>query len=812
MLQNVWRDVRYGFRGLVTRPGFTLIAMLTLALGIGSAAAIFSVIQNVLLDPAPYADVERIAYVQIRDASRSEPGGRTGFQVPEFLDYQEQSQVFEDVIGGGFEDALLTTTDGTLQFAAGLVTPNTFRFLGVPPQLGRGIVDSDVEPGAPQVFVMSHKMWVAQYSQDPGVIGRTFVLNGVPTTCVGVMPPRFTKQGADLWKPMKVDRADPAQQRRFIVFQAKLKRGISFERATAEMDLVARRIAKLYPDNYPPKFTVHVVSWVDGLVRQFRTTLYTLFAAVGVLLLIACTNVANMLLARAAAREKEMAIRTSLGAGRWLLVRQLLIESLMLAFGGAALGCVFAYAGIQGVKGLMPQGLFPTEADIRLNIPVLAFSLGVAMFTAIVFGLVPALQTVKKNMADPLKDSGRGVVGGFRRGKLRSALVVCEVALSLVLLAGAGLLMRNFVKLQTVDLGLDPNNILVARLPLPREQYKTAAAKQQFFEALLPRLHALPGVVAATETSTLPPYGGIGTDIDIPGKTHTERWDAIYQLCSEGYFRTLGLKVLRGRTLSPAEVSAARKVAVINQAFANKYFPAENPIGRQIILKGMQKLQDGNAIENPAFEVIGVIADAKNRGIIEPAGPEAFIPYTITGAFERGILVRTQGDPEALLSAVRHEIWAVDRGVAITLTGTLTGYLRQFSYSEPRFSLVLLSVFASVGLLLVAIGVYSVIAYTVARQTREIGIRMALGAGRRDVLRMVSAMGLRLIAIGAAVGLLASFAATRLIATQLTGVSPHDPLTLIGVVVLMGLVGFAACYFPAQKASRVDPLVALRTE
>jgi putative ABC transport system permease protein len=812
MLQNVWQDVRYGFRGLVRRPGFALIAILTLALGIGSAAAIFSVIQNVLLDPAPYADVERIAYVQIRDASRSEPGGRTAFQVPEFLDYQAQSQVFEDIIGGGFEDALLTTKDGALQFSAGLVTGNTFRFLGVPPQLGRGIVDSDVVPGAPPVFVMSHKMWVAQYSMDPEVVGRTFVLNGVPTTCVGVMPPRFTKQGADLWKPMALDRADPAQQRRYVVFQAKLKRGVTFERATAEMDIVARRIAKLYPDNYPPKFTVHVVSWVDGLVRQFRTTLYTLFAAVGVLLLIACTNVANMLLARAAAREKEMAIRTSLGAGRWLLVRQLLIESLMLAFGGAVLGSVLAYAGIVGVKGLMPEGLFPTEADIRLNIPVLVFSLSVAVFTAIVFGLVPALQTVKKNMADPLKDSGRGIVGGFRRGKLRSALVICEVALSLVLLAGAGLLIRNFVKLQSVDLGFDPNNILVARLPLPREQYTSAAAKQQFFEALLTRLHALPGVVAATETSTLPPYGGIGTDIDIPGKTHTERWEAIYQLCSDGYFRTLGLRVLRGRTLSAMEVSTARKVAVINQTFVNKYFPAENPIGRQIVLKGMQKLQDGQAIENPTFEVIGVIADAKNTGIIDPIRPEAFIPYTVTGAFERGILVRTQGDPEALLSAVRHEIWSVDRGVAITLTGTLTGYLRQFSYSEPRFSLVLLSIFASVGLILVAVGVYSVIAYTVARQTREIGIRMALGAGRRDVLRMVSLMGMRLIATGAAIGLLASFGATRLIATQLTGVSPHDPLTLAGVVVLMGMVGIAACYFPAEKASRVDPLVALRTE
>src|SRR5687767_1638758 len=291
MLQNVWQDVRYGFRGLATRPGFTLIAAFTLELGIGSAAAIFSVIQNVLLDPAPYADVDRIAYVQIRDASRSQQGGRTGFQVPEFLDYVEQSQVFEDVIGGSFKDGLLTTKDGTLQFAAGLVTPNTFRFLGVPSQAGRGIVDSDVAARAPPTFVVSQKMWVAQYSMDSGVVGRTFVLNGVPTTCVGVMPPRFTKQGAGRWKPMKLDRADPAQQRRFVVFQAKLKPGISFARATAEMDLVARRIAKTYPDNYPPKFTVHVVSWVDGLVRQFRTTLYTLFAAVGALRRFRCQTV-----------------------------------------------------------------------------------------------------------------------------------------------------------------------------------------------------------------------------------------------------------------------------------------------------------------------------------------------------------------------------------------------------------------------------------------------------------------------------------------------------------------------------------------
>jgi putative ABC transport system permease protein len=626
------------------------------------------------------------------------------------------------------------------------------------------------------------------------------------------MPRRFTKQAADLWKPMRLDAADPAMKNRYVVFQAKLKPGMTLERATAEMDLVARRVAKLYPDNYPPRFTVHVVSWVDGLVRQFRTTLYTLFAAVAVLLLIACSNVANMLLARAAARDKEMAIRTSIGASRWLLIRQLLVESLLLAVGGAALGSLLAYAGIKGVVNLMPQGLFPSEADIRLNLPVLLFSLAVAVFTAILFGLVPALQTVKKNMADPLKDSGRGIVGGFRRGKLRSALVISEVALSLVLLAGAGLLMRNFVKLQTIDLGFDPNNILVSRVPLPMGQYPDAASKQRFFETLLPRLHAIPGVTSASAISSMPPYGGIGTEIDITGKTHTERWDAIYQLCSEGYFPTLGLRLLQGRTLSDVDVRTARKVAVVNQALVKKYFGNEDPRGHRIRLKHLEKLPDGHSVADPVFDIVGVISDVKNDGIIDPVRPEIFIPYTVTGAFDRGILVKTRGNPDAFISTIRREIWAVDRGVALTFTGTLTGYLKQFSYSEPRFSLVLLGVFAGVGLVLVAVGVYSVIAYTVARQTREIGIRMALGAGRHDVLKMVSAMGMKLVGAGAGIGLLVSFGATRAISTQLSGISPHDPMTLISVIVMMGLVGVAACYFPAQRASRVDPNVALRLE
>jgi predicted permease len=811
-MHDLLQDVRYAWRGLINRPGFTFLAILTLALGIGAAAAIFSVIQNVLLDPFPYTDAHRVAAVQIRDVTSSRGGGRTAYQVPEFLEYQEQNHVFEDVIGGGFEDILLTTGEGTEQFNGGLITPNTFGFLGVPAAIGRVILPSDAEPGAPPVFVMAYKMWLSHYNRDPGVVGRVFVLNGVPTTCVGVMPQRFTKLNADLYKPIKLSRADPTLRQRFFMFQGKLKPGVTLEQATAEFDVIARRVAKVYPDNYPKQFSVQAVSWVDSLVGQFRTTLYTLFAAVGVLLLIACSNVANMLLARAAAREKEMAIRTSLGASRWLLIRQLLIESLLLALGGAILGCLFAYGGTKAVAGLIPDGLIPREAVIRLNLPVLLFSLALAVFTAVLFGLVPAMQTVKRNMADPLKDSGKGVIGGFRRGKLRSALVVAEVALSLVLLVGAGLLMRNFVKLQKIDLGLNPDNILVARIPLPREQYKTAEAKQRFFEALLPRLHALPGVVAATETSTLPPYGGIGTEIDITGKTHTERWDAIFQLCSEGYFPTLRLRLLRGRTLSAAEVSNARKVAVVNQTLVNRYFGQEDPLGRLIRLKQLERLQDGGAVENPVFEIIGVISDVKNRGIIDPPQPEIFVPYTITGAFERGILVRTERDPAALLNAVRREIWAVDRNVALTLTGTLNDYLKQFSYAEPRFSLVLLAVFSAVGLILVAVGVYSVIAYTVSRQTREIGIRMALGASRADVLRMVALMGLRLIAVGSIIGLLASFGVTRVIASQLSGISPHDPLTLLTVVAVMAFVGVAACFFPAQRAARVDPMVALRVE
>jgi putative ABC transport system permease protein len=810
-IETLIQDLRYGARTLMKNPGFTLLAVLTLALGIGATTTIFSAIQNILLDPFPYKDAHRVVTIQIHDTSGSSPGGRSSFQAPEFLDYQEQSQVFEEVIGFTDGDALYDSGAGMEQFFGGYVTPNAFSFLGVTPQLGRGVTPEDARPGAPPVFVMAHKLWVKRFNMDPNVLGKTFTLNGTPTTLVGIMPPRFIFYDADLWIARAMERGDSRANSDYWIFLAKLKSGAAAQQAQSDIEMIARRLAQIHPDNYPKNFSVRIVSWFDSLFPQFRKALYMIAAAVGLLLLIACSNVANMLLARATAREKEMAIRSAVGASRMRMMGQLLTESLLLALGGAVVGCLFSYAGVKGLAMLRYDNFIPGEAQIRLNIAALLFSLGTAVITAALFGLAPALQTVRKDLVEPLKGAGKGDGGGIRRGRMRNALVVFEVALSLVLLSGAGLLIRSFVKLQQMDLGFNPENILFARLSFPRGQYDTAAEKQRFYEQLLPRLRALPGVVAATETTSLPPYGGLDSAIDIVGETRSEKWRAMFQLCSEGYFSTLQLRTILGRTLSETEVHGARKVAVVNQTFVNKFLSNKYPIGRMVKINMLESMPD-SPVKDPVFEVIGVISDARNQGIQEPPMPEMFVPYTITGAFYRGILVRTSASPLSLLDDVRREIWTVDRSVPLTLTGSLEDFLKRYSYAEPRFSLVLMSVFASVGLALVALGVFSVIAYTVARQTHEIGIRMALGAGRTDVVWMVLRSGLQLVGLGVGVGLLASFAVMRVIANQLWGVSTRDPLTLSAAVAVVALAGLAACYFPARRATKVDPLVALRCE
>lgn len=575
-----------------------------------------------------------------------------------------------------------------------------------------------------------------------------------------------------------------------------------------DSERIARLLAKIYPDRYPEKFNIHVENITDMVVGRFRNTLLTLIAAVGLLLFIGCMNVANMLLARATSREKEIAVRAALGAGRWRIARQMLAESALLASGGLLLGCLLAYAGVKALVLMIPDDTIPSEAVITLNTRVLLFSLGVAAFTTLAAGLVPALHASRKHLMEPLKDSGKGVSGGFRHGGLRKLLVIGEIALSLILLSGAGLLMRTMVALQTLDLGLNPDNILVIRLPLPKARYKTAAQVQHFYQQLLLRLQTIPGVIAATETSTLPPYGGIGSEADVPGKAHSEKWRAIYQLCSEGYFPTVGLKLLRGRVLTEGEVAGHLHVAVVNQTLVQKFFGKDNPLGRQITLKDLGTIPD--PVKDPSFTIVGVISDAKNQGLQEPILPEVFIPYTLTGFYERGILVRTAFDPLALQNAVRHEIWGVDRGVALTLTGTLKGYLKSFSYSGPQFTLTILSIFAVIGLILVAIGTYSVLAYTVSQQTHEIGIRMALGATTQRVFLMVLRMGALLVSVGLAVGFVASLLLNRMLANQLWGVQPHDPLTMTTVILIIALIGTLACLIPARRATHVDPVDSLR--
>jgi putative ABC transport system permease protein len=445
-----------------------------------------------------------------------------------------------------------------------------------------------------------------------------------------------------------------------------------------------------------------------------------------------------------------------------------------------------------------------------MNGPALLFSLTVAVLTVLVFGLAPALQASRRNLNDSLRDSSKGTSGGSSHANIRNAVIVFEVALSLTLLVGAGLLMRSFTALHEIKLGLRPDHILVARLPLPQERYKTAAQVAGFFRPLLQRLNALPGVVSASETSTLPPYGGIPSDIEVPGKVHTEKWTSLFQLCSEQYFTVLRIQFLRGRGFTESEVNNARKLVVINQTFQRKYFGDEDPIGKRIHILNLEKFPD--AQPDAWYEVIGIVDDVKNQGLQDPIIAETWVPYTVTGSAQRGVLVRTAGDPLLMMNTVRQQIWGTDRSVALTMTGTMEDFINSFSYSQPRFGFLLITVFALVGVILVSIGVYSVIAYTTARRTHEIGIRMALGANGGDVQRLVIRTGLRLVALGIVIGLCVSLFLAKLITSQLWGVSAHDPLTMVVVPLLLLIIGVVACWIPARRATHVSPVIALRYE
>ena len=570
----LWQDVRFALRTLRKDRVFLITAVLALALGIGSTTAIFSVIDNVLLEPFPYTDGQRLVAIEIHDSSSNQPYGRQMFSQPEFLDYQEQNHIFDRSIGVR-QDRVLMTHPGAApeSFDGATVTGNAFEFLGVPPLLGRAATREDAKPGAPPVFVLSYKVWQSRFAGDPSIVGKTFTMNGKPTTLIGVMPRRFTFWGADLWMPTTVERGETDPNAPFFFLLGHLRPGLTPKSAEPDIRILAQRLSKIYPKNYPNKFDVRIPLLIDNVVGKFRQTLYTLLAAVGLLLLIACANVANLLLAKATAREKDFAVRSSLGAGKMVIVRQLLVESILLAFLSAAVGCFFAFGGLKALIAALPRFTFPDEADIHLNVRVLAATALTAILTAVIFGLAPALGSFTRSLSEPLKAGGRGH-SGFRRGRMRNILIVGEVALSLILLTGAGLLMRSFLVQRQVDLGMRPDKLLMTTVFLGKN-YKTPDDQSRFLRELLPHLQSLPGVSRASGAVDFPPFGGIQTEFEAAGVTHSERWKGQVGFCDTQFFGTLGMRLLRGRFLTESDIVGKRKVAVVNQALAVKFFPAK---------------------------------------------------------------------------------------------------------------------------------------------------------------------------------------------------------------------------------------------
>jgi putative ABC transport system permease protein len=806
-LDDLRRDGIYGVRALRRTPGFTLVAVLTLALGISAVTVIYSVLRNVALDPFPYARSDRLVNVVLRDGAGRMIRGPY-FRSEEFLDYQEQTTAFEDVVGTSQFSAHWMSNSGAERVTLNWMTPNGFDFLGVPPLLGRVFDHRDAAPGAPPVAVMNHRAWTTRFGADPGVIGRTLVLDGQPYTVIGVMPPRFEWNIADLWLPAAMQRSDdPRTPRGMRAFQAHLRPGVTAAEAEAQLNVIGARRAAERPNDYPPGFRFGIIPVVDWVVREFRGTLYALFGAVSLLLVIACCNVANMLLARATIREREITIRAAIGASRSRIVRQLLVESTVLACGGLVAGCLMAYGGIVALAGYLPRQGVPWETQIRLDRPVLLFALAAAAVATIGFGLFPALQSARRDVALGANTTARST-GGRRQTRMRSGLVVAQVALSLVLLLGAGLLMRTFVKLVRVDLGLDPKNVLVAGIAFPPREQMSVEGQLQFYRAAVERIRSLPGVSAVALTSGLPPFGGFSSPLEIPGSAVPPQSATVVTFVSEQLFETVGTPLLQGRGLSALEVERRYPVAVVNETLAKRYFDGA-ALGRPVRLPALSTLPV--PVTDPTFVVVGVVRDVANEGPRQLPMPQVFVPFT----FRPGglaLTVRTADEPTRLAATVKSAFHSLDSRVALVEPTPLETILDRVLLARPRFSLLVLGIFAGAGVLLVALGVYGVLAYTVSQQTREIAIRLALGGDRGHVVRMVLKLGMQMVAVGLVIGAGASIATNRLLQSELWGTTPTDPMTFAAGILITLAIGTVACLVPARRAVRIEPMVALRHE
>jgi putative ABC transport system permease protein len=802
------QDVGQAFRAARGNPGFTAVAIATLALGVGSVAIIYSVVRDILLDPFPYVHSDRMVDVVLRDSATTRIL-RGPLPAAEFLDYQEQARSFEAVLGTVGGTVHYVSNEGAERMSAVWVTPNMFSFLGVAPLAGRAFTEADGKPSAPCVAELNHRTWVGRLGADPGVIGRTVQLDRQPCTIIGIMPPRFEWHTGDLWIPSPMSRSAPAGPANSRWFQARLAPGVSIEAAEAELNALARHRAAVFPLEYPKNARVQVITVIDWVVGRFRPVLYTLFAAVGLLLLIACANVANMLLARGSVRERELLVRVALGASRGRIVRQLVFENLLLAIGGGIGGSLLAWGGIRALAVWMPRQNVPWETTLRLDGPVLVFGLATAMLSTLLFGLYPAIQSTRRDVAE-MTTQNRGGSATRRQTRIRGGLVAIEVALSVILLLGTAVLVRNFKSLLDVNLGFDPTHLVMTRIAFAPGTNESIDERMRMFRELLDRVGRLPGVSSAVLANGMAVYGGLDAAIAVTGRTPDERPRAFVKCVTEGYRPTIGLPLLAGRDLTRGDLESHAPVAVVNQAFVRRYFGEHQPLGLAVGVSTPGA--DEPLLSVSQFVVVGVVQDVINDDIREPVMPEAYVPLSFYLARRTGLTVRTVGDPSAIAGALRREARAVDVNLALSPPVTLTRAIYEQFYAQPGFVLIVLGMFAVTGLLLIAVGIYGVLAYTVSQQTREIAIRLAIGGEQRDVLRLVMSHGLRQVGLGVAIGLMASFGTNRLLESQLWRTSPHDPAALTSVLAVIGVVSVAACLVPALRAMHIEPMAALRQE
>ena len=807
-MDGLVQDLGYAVRSFRRSPAFVLVALLSLTLGIGATSAIFSVIYGVLIAPYPYARPGEIWAPEVRALD-----GRGG-HVYSLSELRALTGVpaFSDVMATSIETVLMTGEFAPESFNGVLLSGNAFGFLGVSPVVGRTIQPTDIRPDGQvePVVVLSHRLWLRMFEGNPSAIGRTLRLNGVPHTIVGVMPPRFGWYGNDgFWLPLSPTRTDVA----WINPIVRLAPGVSKAVAEAQLSALNKSLALEKPATFPQQgFTTRLRNYLDVTVAsgEMQTSLRLLLGAVSFLLLIACANVANLQLARATARAREMAVRMSIGAGRRRLLRQLLTESVLLSLAGGVIGVFFAFVAIRSIVGLMPEFYVPNESRVTINIPVLLFSLGVSLLTGIVFGLVPALQMSKPDVTDALK-SGRSTGAETHGGRTRNLLVVIEVALSVVLLVSAGLTVRTFFVLQKMDPGIKADRVLIVGVPLPAAKYATLEQRNRFAQDLLDRVDALPGVEAATFGL---PFGGPQSPFTIVGQVADDSKRIGLNLAGADHLRTFGIPLRRGRMFDAAEVRRGDRVAVINEAAEKLWKTGEDPIGARLRLGVLERLPPrlvADTSRSPEVTIIGVIANTRNAGLRADPTPILVMPYSVIAQTQRTLAVRSAGDPNQLLNPVRAQVRAMDADQPLGRSITLSEILGE-EVVQPRFTMALFSAFAAIGLALAAAGIYSVLSFHVTRRTHELGVRMALGAPRRHVLGLMLTMGGRLVLVGLAIGIAASLASTRLLRSQLFGVQPADPLAYAIVAVLLGFVALVACYVPARRAASVDPMVALRTD